>query len=89
MTSLLDIQNLHARTAGGREIVKGISLTGKPGEVHAIMGQTAIAMGDAVLWKILSWHRLAARQGSDGSIRRMALPWLSTSRLDRARKRSA
>lgn len=38
MTSILDIQNLHARIAGGREIVKGITLTIKPGEVHAIMG---------------------------------------------------
>lgn len=38
MTSILDIQNLHARIAGGREIVKGITLTINPGEVHAIMG---------------------------------------------------
>jgi Fe-S cluster assembly ATP-binding protein len=38
MTSILDIQNLHARIVGGREIVKGITLTVKPGEVHAIMG---------------------------------------------------
>ncbi len=38
MTSILDIQNLHVRIAGGREIVKGITLTVNPGEVHAIMG---------------------------------------------------
>jgi Fe-S cluster assembly ATP-binding protein len=38
MTSILDIKNLHARIAGGREIVKGITLTVNPGEVHAIMG---------------------------------------------------
>ena len=38
MTSILDIRGLHARIAGGREIVKGITLAVKPGEVHAIMG---------------------------------------------------
>ena len=34
---MLKIKNLHAR-AGGAEILKGISLTVRPGEVHAIMG---------------------------------------------------
>jgi Fe-S cluster assembly ATP-binding protein len=38
MTNLLEIENLHARIADGREILKGIDLTVKPGEVHAIMG---------------------------------------------------
>jgi Fe-S cluster assembly ATP-binding protein len=38
MTSILDIKNLHVRIAGGREIMKGITLAVKPGEVHAIMG---------------------------------------------------
>jgi Fe-S cluster assembly ATP-binding protein len=37
--SLLKISNLHARIEGdGREILKGINLEIKPGEVHAIMG---------------------------------------------------
>ena len=37
--SLLKISNLHARVEGeGREILKGINLEIKPGEVHAIMG---------------------------------------------------
>jgi Fe-S cluster assembly ATP-binding protein len=37
--SLLKIENLHARVEGeGREILKGINLEIKPGEVHAIMG---------------------------------------------------
>jgi Fe-S cluster assembly ATP-binding protein len=37
--SLLKITNLHARVEGeGREILKGINLEIKPGEVHAIMG---------------------------------------------------
>jgi Fe-S cluster assembly ATP-binding protein len=35
---LLQIQNLHARLADGREILKGINLSVEPGEVHAIMG---------------------------------------------------
>ena len=34
---MLKIENLHARVAG-REILKGLSLEVKPGEVHAIMG---------------------------------------------------
>jgi Fe-S cluster assembly ATP-binding protein len=37
--SLLKITDLHARVEGeGREILKGISLEIRPGEVHAIMG---------------------------------------------------
>ena len=34
---MLDIKNLHAEI-GGKEILKGINLTVRPGEVHAIMG---------------------------------------------------
>jgi Fe-S cluster assembly ATP-binding protein len=35
---LLEIKNLHARIADGREILKGVDLSVAPGEVHAIMG---------------------------------------------------
>ncbi len=35
---MLDIKNLHAKIAAGREILKGIDLAVKAGEVHAIMG---------------------------------------------------
>jgi Fe-S cluster assembly ATP-binding protein len=35
---MLEIKNLHARIAEGREILKGIDLSVAPGEVHAIMG---------------------------------------------------
>jgi Fe-S cluster assembly ATP-binding protein len=35
--SLLEVRNLHAEVAG-QEILKGLNLTVKPGEVHAIMG---------------------------------------------------
>jgi len=35
---MLEIKNLHAKIAEGREILKGIDLAVQPGEVHAIMG---------------------------------------------------
>ncbi|HZN69434.1 MAG TPA: Fe-S cluster assembly ATPase SufC [Tepidisphaeraceae bacterium] len=40
-TPLLEIRSLHARVAapGGREILKGVDLTIRAGEVHAIMGK--------------------------------------------------
>ena len=34
---MLEIKDLHA-SINGKEILKGINLTVKPGEVHAIMG---------------------------------------------------
>ena len=34
---MLEIKNLHAEISG-KEILKGINLTVRPGEVHAIMG---------------------------------------------------
>jgi Fe-S cluster assembly ATP-binding protein len=35
---MLEIRNLHARIADGREILRGIDLAVKAGEVHAVMG---------------------------------------------------
>jgi Fe-S cluster assembly ATP-binding protein len=35
---MLEIKNLHASVDGGREILNGVSLNVKAGEVHAIMG---------------------------------------------------
>ena len=35
--NMLEIKDLHANVAG-KEILRGINLTVKPGEVHAIMG---------------------------------------------------
>jgi len=35
---MLKIENLQARAAGGKQILNGIDLEVKPGEVHAIMG---------------------------------------------------
>src|SRR3569623_2962544 len=61
---MLKIDNLHARTAG-REILKGLSLEVKPGEVHAIMGPNGA--GKSTLGNII-----AGRDGyavTEGSVR--------------------
>ena len=48
---MLSIDNLHARVVG-REILKGLSLDVKPGEVHAIMGPNGA--GKSTLGNILA-----------------------------------
>ncbi|HJR74214.1 MAG TPA: Fe-S cluster assembly ATPase SufC [Luteimonas sp.] len=61
---MLKIENLHARI-GEREILKGLSLQAKPGEVHAIMGPNGA--GKSTLGNIL-----AGREGYEitaGSVR--------------------
>ena len=49
----MEIKNLHA-TINGKEILKGINLTVKPGEVHAIMGPNG--SGKSTLSNVLVGH---------------------------------
>ncbi|MCC6158522.1 MAG: Fe-S cluster assembly ATPase SufC [Deltaproteobacteria bacterium] len=48
---MLEIRNLHAEVAG-RKILKGVNLTVKPGEVHAIMGPNGT--GKSTLAQVLA-----------------------------------
>ncbi len=60
---MLTIDNLHAKV-GDKEILKGLSLTVNPGEVHAIMGPNGAG-------KSTLGHILAGREGyecTEGSV---------------------
>jgi Fe-S cluster assembly ATP-binding protein len=78
---MLDVKDLHA-TVGGNPILRGVNLTVRPGEVHAIMGPNG--SGKSTLA-----HVLAGRPGYDvtaGTVLYKGRDLLSLSPEDRARE---
>ena len=78
---MLEITNLHARVAG-KQILKGLNLTVKAGEVHAIMGPNGA--GKSTLGNVLS-----GREGyevTEGSVRYLGEDLLALPAEERAAK---
>ncbi|NUQ82609.1 MAG: Fe-S cluster assembly ATPase SufC [Bacteroidetes bacterium] len=78
---MLSIQNLHAGI-DGRDILKGINLEVKPGEVHAVMGPNG--SGKSTLSKVLAGHE--DYSVSAGSVLYKGKNLLELSPEDRARE---
>src|SRR3954463_14547488 len=82
--SLLEVTNLHARVAaaGGRDILKGVDLTIKAGEVHAIMGKNG--SGKSTLAQVLMGRE--AYEVTEGSVSYAGKDLLDLSTEERARE---
>jgi Fe-S cluster assembly ATP-binding protein len=79
---MLEISNLHARLADGREILRGIDLAVNSGEVHAIMGPNG--SGKSTLAAVL-----AGRDGyevTEGTVSYLGRDLLSMAADERARE---
>src|SRR2546423_8806947 len=82
--SLLEVKNIHARVAapGGRDILKGVDLTIKAGEVHAIMGKNG--SGKSTLAQVLMGRE--TYEVTQGSVRYDGKDLLELSAEERARE---
>src|SRR5690349_4477122 len=81
MSSMLEIRNLHARIAEGREILRGVDLIVKAGEVHAIMGPNG--SGKSTLAGVLSGR--PGYEVTDGSVTYLGRDLLALEADERAR----
>ena len=79
---MLEIKNLHAKLSEGREILKGIDLSVKAGEVHAIMGPNG--SGKSTLASVLSGK--PGYEVTEGSVTYQGKDLLALSADERARE---